>query len=353
MPLPLIVIPILELATLALTAYEVSKAIKEIYDSVEKYKGTIEQAKKEIEKQIKGLVDEIDSKIKIGGEKKFLETAADEDPQSEVTKKGTGTGVNRLIGDDKIVVVKAIQQKVPFRQVIGMVCEKANAMPIISLRRKPGAKMDPKTVVNAKREIIQKLLVLTAEEMAGEDIDDFIMVRLKQLAANLMFEFIDNCLEWKSPLKCEVSFGPDPMYADHPLDGANATKLKRTGMINPFYPAPHRSKGSVAADLVITEYRAKPAGKANIFAIVEIKFPGDKIEAKQFRQYGDLLKAAAKAKTIATASTKRRDGKHVKDGGRLSLFRFPDDMPAKKEDGKKKSEDKDKSTKSHGAGRRK
>lgn len=139
-----------------------------------------------------------------------------------------------------------------------------------------------------------------------------------------MFEFIDNCLDWAGPLKAEVTFGPAKKYSDHPCEG---TRLKRVGKANPFYPfpPPNNRKGSIAADLIINEYRKKPTGKANIFAIVEIKFEGDKIDGKQFEQYHDLLLKAASEKT--EKSPVRFDKRPVSKGGRLSLFRYPLDKP--------------------------
>lgn len=319
MPVPLVVVwGVVKIASLALAAYELSNALKEFYGDYEKYKSGLDQAKKEIEKQIRGLQDEIEKKIGDREEVQFLLAASGRDPQSQMTRLAQGRG-----GTDAVIKA-AIEQKIPFRQVIGMVCEKADQMPVISLRGKKG--ISPAKLAS-RNKLLAELVCMTVEELAEVELDDFLIVRLKQLAANLMFEFIDHCLEWASPLKCEVSFGPAPAYADHPLDAGSATRLKRIGAVNPFYPMPHRSRGSIAADLVIPERRKKHLDKGNIFAIVEVKFQKDRIVADQFKGYHDLLKKAAIVKTAA--SPVRYENKAVSSGGRVALFRYPEDMPAK------------------------
>jgi hypothetical protein len=221
----------------------------------------------------------------------------------------------------KPVINAAIEQKIPFRQIISEVCEKAAALPVLGLRRKRGVTIQD--LPKAKRKALEELLEKGFETITDTDLDQFVVVRLKQLAADLMFEFIDYCIDWQSPLKCEVSFGPKPEYADHPVEGA--TKLQRSGgSVNPFYPAPHRRRGSITADLIIPDYRKKRCDKSNIFAIVEIKFEGDQIDAKQFSQYRDLLDYSALVKTKNSPIRYRQE--NVSSGGRLSLFRYPEDV---------------------------
>lgn len=194
-------------------------------------------------------------------------------------------------------------------------------MPVLSLRRKKGVSI--KDLPKAKRKILEELLALSVEELTDVELEAFLVIRLKQLAVNLLFEFVDECLNWASPLKCEVNFGPPPGFEDHPVEGAS--KLKRLGKINPFYPSPFQyRRGSIAADLMISEYRHQRPDKGNIFAIVEIKFPGDRIEAKQFEAYKFMLERAAKVKTGRAPITFQ--GKPVSSGGRLSLFRYPEDI---------------------------
>jgi hypothetical protein len=330
MPAPIIagILVLVRLVILALSVYEGLEVLNDLYDGLKAYNEGIEEAKKKLEELIKKLKEEIEQKI---GEKEqvaILLAAAKADPQSEVTKRATGRGA------DGGTISAAIQQKIPFRKIISLICEHADKVPVLQLRKKKGVSV--KDLPLTKRKALEELLKLSLEEIADVDLDNFIVVRLKQLATNLMFEFIDYCLDWASPMKCEVSFGPPPDYSDHPVEGGSATRLKRIGKISPFYPvpAPNNRKGSISADLVITEYRKQRCDKNNIFAIVEIKFEGDKIEAQQFKKYDDLLKKAAVVKT--ESSPVRFDNRKVSSGGRLSLFRFPEDKAVEKAEHEKK-----------------
>jgi hypothetical protein len=214
-------------------------------------------------------------------------------------------------------------------------------MPIWQVRKKKGVTIDD--IKGAKRKALEELLRQGVEGLSGEEFDKLIAVRLKQLTASLMFEFIDYCLDWASPLKAEVTFGPAPQFTDHPVEGA--TQLKRVGKVSPFYPfpPPNNRRGSIAADLVINEYRKERTDKNNIFAIVEIKFEGDRIEEKQFNQYDDLLGEAAKEKT--KRSPLRYNNQPVSSGGRLSLFRYPEDKPTAETEEEKKRKTSKKSKK--------
>ena len=76
------------------------------------------------------------------------------------------------------------------------------------------------------------------------------------------------------------------------------TRLRRDGIeLNPFFPPPYLGKGTIGADLIIPEYRGEPLTLTNIFALIEIKFKGDKIKNKQFQQYSRLQKQCAEEKT--------------------------------------------------------
>lgn len=327
MPLPAII----ALIAAALTLYEALDVLNDIYEGLDKYNKGVEEAKKQLEKMIQELKDEIDQKIDEKEQVPILLAAAKGDPQNPVTKRGGDWG------SDGGVISAAIRHKIPFRRVISEVCDKANAIPVLQLRKKKGVTI--KDLPKAKRKALEEVLKVGLENVADVDLDNFVLVRLKQFAASLMFEFIDNCLDWASPLKAEVSFGPAKKYTDHPCEG---TQLKRVGKASPFYPfpPPNNRKGSIAADLIINEYRKKPTGKANIFAIVEIKFKGDKIDGKQFQQYEDLLLKAAPAKT--KKSPVRFDNLSVTEGGRLSLFRYPIDMPMADDEKKGKGKGKGK-----------
>ncbi|MCX7208306.1 MAG: hypothetical protein NT086_20440 [Proteobacteria bacterium] len=331
MAIPLVILGIIEIVSAAITAYEMYDLIDEFYDGLKNYNKGIDKAKEELKNQIEALKADIDEKISEKREVSILLTAANADPQGQNTKVAKG----RAAGSP--VINAAIQQKIPFRQVISMVCTQADKIPVLQLRKKKGVEL--KDLPKAKRVAFEKLLALSAEELVGVDLESFIVVRLKQLASNLMFEFIDEVLAWSSPLKCEVCFGPAPAYADHPLSGVSPTRLRRDGDINPFYPMPYR-RGSISADLVITEYRKKRCDKNNIFAIVEIKFQNDTIDEEQFKKYRALLKAAALVKNAN--SPIKFDKNNVNSGGRLALFRFPEDVVVK-DDSKDKKDPKDQS----------
>lgn len=320
------VLIIARLAIIALSVYEALDVLSDIYEGLDKYNKGVDEAKKQIDEMIQDLKKEIDELIDQKEQVAILLAASSADPQNEVTKQGRGRG------SDKDVIQKAIQQKIPFRRVISEVCEKADSMPVVQLRRKKGVTISD--IKGAKRKALEEILRRGLDEIADVDLDDFILVCLKQFAASLMLEFVDHCLDWASPLKCEVTFGPKPGYSDHPVDGA--TRLKRVGKVSPFYPfpPPNNRRGSLSADLIINEYRKERTDKNNIFAIVEIKFPRDKIDEEQFNQYAGLLERAAAVKTAR--SPVRFEGREVSSGGRLALFRYPEDRPAAETEKEKK-----------------
>lgn len=326
MPIPLVLAAILEVIGAALALYEALDVLHDIYEGLDKYNKGIEQAKKELEKTISSLKDEIDKKISEKEQVTMLLAAAGTDPQNPKTKRGDGWGT------DKPVIKAAIQQRIPFRRIISEVCDKAEAMPVLQLRKKKGITV--KDLPKAKRKALEEILRVGLDNIADVDLDQFVLVRLKQFAASLMFEFVNYCLDWASPMKAEVTFGPAKAYNDPPLDGT--TRLKRVGKVSPFYPfpPPNNRQGSLSADLIINEYRKEPTGKNNLFAIVEIKFEGDKLDAEQFIKYENLLKEAAKEKT--RRSPIRYNNKPVSSGGRLSLFRYPLDKPETETDEEKK-----------------
>lgn len=317
MPAPIVagVLVIARLVTLALSIYETLDVLTDLYEGLDKYNKGVDEAKKQLEKLIKDLKGEIDSLVDQKQQVAVLKSAAAVDPQNPATQRATGRGA------EDAVIKAAVQQKIPFRRIISDVCGKADSMPVIQLRKKKGVSV--KDLPSAKRKALEEILRVGLENVADVDLDGLILVRLKQLAASLMFEFVDHCLDWASPLKAEVTFGPPKQYTDHPVE--RGTKLQRAGKISPFYPfpKPNNRRGSISADLVINEYRKQRTDKNNIFAIVEIKFEGDKIDREQFQQYGELLKEAAKEKT--KASPIRLNNEVVNSGGRLSLFRYPED----------------------------
>ena len=264
MPIPLVLAAILEVIGAALALYEALDVLHDIYEGLDKYNKGIEQAKKELEKTISSLKDEIDQKISEKEQVAMLLSATKKDPRNPTTKRGEGWG------SDKDAIKAAIQQRIPFRRIISEVCDKAEAMPVLQLRKKKDITV--KDLPKAKRQALEEILRVGLENVADVDLDQFVLVRLKQFAASLMFEFIDYCLDWASPLKAEVTFGPAKAYTDHPLNGG--TRLKRVGKASPFYPfpQPNNRRGSISADLIINDYRKEPTGKNNLFASVEIKF---------------------------------------------------------------------------------
>lgn len=315
MPVPAIVWGVLELVALAITVHELGELAEDLYEGVQKYGKDIGKAKEEVRKVIQSIQEEIAQKIEEKEEVAILLALEAADPQGQNTRKATGRGATEA------TINAAIEQKIPFRDAISKVCTAADRMPILSLRRKKGVSI--KDLPKAKRKVLEELLALSVEELSDVELDAFLVIRLKQLAVNLLFEFVDECLGWASPLKCEVNFGPAPGFEDHPVE--RTTKLKRFGKVNPFYPTPFQyRRGSISADLMISEYRHQRPDKGNIFAIVEIKFPNDRIEKAQFDGYSRMLERAAKVKTSRAPITFQ--GKPVSSGGRLSLFRYPEDI---------------------------
>lgn len=134
-----------------------------------------------------------------------------------------------------------------------------------------------------------------------------------------MFEFMDELLSWKSSLKAEVCFGYDLKTRKYLTPQLTwNTRIKRVGSeINPFWPMPYKQKGVISADIVIPEYRGEPLTLSNIFAVVEIKFQGDRINKVQFQTYSVLRVQCARAKQASKVTTS--------EGFKLSLFRYPED----------------------------
>jgi hypothetical protein len=86
-------------------------------------------------------------------------------------------------------------------------------------------------------------------------------------------------------------------------------------------------KNAISADLAIPDYRRKPMEKANLFAVIEIKFPGDKIRnTNQFDRYERLSEACAAKKTDKTTLARTNGKTVVGKGCRVALFRYPEDV---------------------------
>lgn len=151
-----------------------------------------------------------------------------------------------------------IERRLPFRPAISIVCNLALEIPIQVPRR-------------------------IRRRLPGDMVETTIEVALKQTTASLMFEGVDEALGWASPLKAEPCYD---LSSRQPYLGDPSTRPKRIGTIFPFWPRP---RGSVAPDLVIVEYRKQTFDVSNVFAAVEIKFPGDWVKPKQMDDYVLLM----------------------------------------------------------------
>ncbi len=196
--------------------------------------------------------------------------------------RGGNSTVSRR-GQENITFKEYIERKVPFRPAISQVCTVALQMPIKVPRR------------------IRK-------KIAGDTVQTTIEIALKQFTASLFFEAVDEALEWRSPLKAEPNYNSNSKKA---LLGEPATRPKRFGSaVQPFWPRP---KGLLAPDLVVVEYRQESFETENVFAAVEIKFPGDWANDKQMSAYVKLM-------TPQTGINPNKIGKE-----KVALLRVPED----------------------------
>ncbi|MDE1531085.1 VRR-NUC domain-containing protein [Pseudomonas carnis] len=199
-----------------------------------------------------------------------------------VVDRGGNSTVSRR-GLENITFKEYIERKVPFRPAISQVCTVALQMPIKVPRR------------------IRK-------KIAGDTVSTTIEIALKQFTASLFFEAVDEALEWRSPLKAEPNYNGNSKKA---LLGEPVTRPKRFGSaVQPFWPRP---KGLLAPDLVVVEYRQEPFETENVFAAVEIKFPGDWVREEQLDHYVLLM-------TPQTGINPNKVGKE-----KVALLRVPED----------------------------
>jgi hypothetical protein len=206
-------------------------------------------------------------------------------------------------GDENKEWKEYIERKLPFRPAISTVCRFALATPITVPRR-------------------------VRKKIPGEVVETTIEITLKQTTASIMFETIDSFLDWRSPLKAEPNYNKSSQAA---YLGTPTTRPKRISNVFPFWPRP---RGSLAPDLVIVEYRQRPFEVDNVFAAVEIKFPGDWVQDKQMRDYVELM-------TPRVGLDRDNVGKR-----RVALMRVPEDcvdiVPEKKNDQPRQETDKPK-----------
>lgn len=283
MPIPLIVYGIAEVAVTAgvwawrgYRAYETTQTVLEAAEMAK----SIAKSKEEIAKQFKEIIgsmsDEIDAKSSTFA-------LVDNGGRHTVSRRG----------DENKEWKEYIERKLPFRPAISTVCKLALATPITVPRR-------------------------IRSKIPGEVVETTIEITLKQTTASIMFETIDSFLDWRSPLKAEPNYNKSSQAA---YLGTPTTRPKRISDIFPFWPRP---RGSLAPDLVIVEYRQRPFEIDNVFAAVEIKFPGDWVKAEQMKDYVRLMEPK-------TGVDKNKIGKQ-----RVALMRVPEDcvdmVPKKEKD---------------------
>lgn len=229
----------------AYEAYETAMTIKETAEAA----AEVARRRKEVQRVLNSTIESLKNEIDV---KSSIFAVVDKGGNSTQSRRGTE-------GRD---YKEYIERKIPFRPAISTVCRLALAMPIKVPRR-------------------------VRKKIPGDAVETTIEVALKQTTASLMFEGVDEILDWKSPLKAE------PCYkrSGEPYLGTPATRPHRIGTVFPFWPRP---RGSVAPDLVIVEYRHLPFERTNVFVAVEIKFPGDWISADQLRQYALVMKDSSK-----------------------------------------------------------
>ncbi|MFK4064198.1 hypothetical protein [Brucella anthropi] len=241
-------------------AYRAQQAYEAAQTAVEaaQMAAGINQRRKEVEVVLKAVIDGMKTEIDV--------------KSSTFVQTGGNATVSRG-RNENVTYRHYIERKIPFRPVIGTVCQWALKSPIVVPRR------------------IRK-------KIPGDVVETTIDIALKQTTASLVFEAVDDLLGWQSPLKAEPNYHGGTHAA---MLGEPATRPKRVSDYFPFWPRP---KGSLAPDLVIVEYRQQPFEVGNVFAAVEIKFPNDWVREIQMTQYVRLL-----------------DG----DRRKLALMRVPED----------------------------
>lgn len=227
-------------------AYEAAMTAAELAEmaaDMARRKQQVLQAMRETIEKMRGEIDVKSSTF----------AAADTGGDSTVSRRAGESGTFRAY----------IERRLPFRPAISVVCRLALAIPIQVPRR-------------------------IRSRLPGDMVETTIEVTLKQTTASLMFEGVDEALSWTSPLKAEPCYNRSNRSA---YLGSPPTRPHRIGTVFPFWPRP---RGSLAPDLVISEYRRQPFEVPNVFAAVEIKFPGDWIRENQLRDYAGLMRGVEK-----------------------------------------------------------
>ncbi|WP_455883881.1 VRR-NUC domain-containing protein [Pseudomonas putida] len=256
----------------AYRAYRANQAFETTRTAAELAQFAVEIAerRKQIKDTLRATIEAMTHEIEV---KSSTFAAVDRGGNSTVSRRG----------QENITFKEYIERKVPFRPAISQVCTVALQMPIKVPRR------------------IRK-------KIAGDTVQTTIEIALKQFTASLFFEAVDEALEWRSPLKAEPNYNGNSKKA---LLGEPATRPKRFGSaVQPFWPRP---KGLLAPDLVVVEYRQESFETENVFAAVEIKFPGDWAVLKQMKRYVALM-------TPETGINPEKIGKE-----KVALLRVPED----------------------------
>lgn len=222
-------------------AYEAAMTAAELAEIAADMARRKQQVLQAMRETIEKMRDEIDVKSSTFA-------PADTGGNSTVSRRGTENATFRAY----------IDRRLPFRPAISTVCRLALAIPIQVPRR-------------------------IRNRLPGDMVETTIEVMLKQTTASLMFEGVDEALTWTSPLKAEPCYNAGTRRA---YLGSPSTRPHRIGRVFPFWPRP---RGSLAPDLVISEYRRQPFEVPNVFAAVEIKFPGDWVREDQLRDYARLM----------------------------------------------------------------
>lgn len=184
--------------TAALTVYELYSYGSNLYEGQANYRQELERAKAEIKKIIHDLEKEFNGHLLYASEIAYLEKLRKDDPRNDETRQPRQRGHQGF--------KKQISERIPFRKVISEVCDKANTNSFPQLKKKKGVKVSD--LPKARQKILESWAGLILSEIVNEDIgSEFLIARLKQLAASIMFEFVDEILGWKAPIKTEVCFG--------------------------------------------------------------------------------------------------------------------------------------------------
>ena len=186
----------------AITAAELGTLAIESAEGLAEYKKALAEAEKILKDLAEKIKKEIDLNIDSKLEVQVLLRLQGADNQSQDTKhpKGRGAGNN--------TIKTAIQQKIPFRPVIGQICKIGNDSPELIIKKNPQKKkqkLDPKDLAS-KKKMVAAALGKAVELITDQDLDQFIMAKLKQLMAAMLTEALDYALDWKSTLKAEMAF---------------------------------------------------------------------------------------------------------------------------------------------------